>query len=473
MTPTAVLCSEAPAGAATTGAAPAGAAMVGAAMVGAAMVGAASAGAAPMGIATEPFTLPRELEASAPAEARGRRRDEVRMMVARRFPGAEAATSCCAIEHRRFDDLPALLGPGDILVVNTSATLPASLDATGPGGEQLRLHLSTALPVAGLWSVELRLPAGVASRQYGGGAPGWRLRLAGGASAELLTPLTGSSRLWVARIDLPGGSGGLASEARAKAPGPEAEPSVAPRWDPGSGGLASEARAKAPGPEAGPSVAPRWDPGSGGLIEYLAAYGQPIRYPYVSDAWPIDAYQTIFADEPGSAEMPSAARAFTAEVVARLVTRGVEIAPLTLHTGVSSLEAGDAPYSEWFRVPFDTARRVSSVRRAGGRVIAVGTTVVRALESAADRTGEVHPAEGWTDLVVTPQRGVSTVDGMLTGWHEPRSSHLAMLEAVAGAELIRGSYREALERRYLWHEFGDLHLILPSRCAVGARELAR
>jgi S-adenosylmethionine:tRNA ribosyltransferase-isomerase len=445
MTPTAVLCSEAPAGAATTGAAPAGAAMVGAAMVGAAMVGAASAGAAPMGIATEPFTLPRELEASAPAEARGRRRDEVRMMVARRFPGAEAATSCCAIEHRRFDDLPALLGPGDILVVNTSATLPASLDATGPGGEQLRLHLSTALPVAGLWSVELRLPAGVASRQYGGGAPGWRLRLAGGASAELLTPLTGSSRLWVARIDLPGGSGGLASEARAKAPGPEA----------------------------GPSVAPRWDPGSGGLIEYLAAYGQPIRYPYVSDAWPIDAYQTIFADEPGSAEMPSAARAFTAEVVARLVTRGVEIAPLTLHTGVSSLEAGDAPYSEWFRVPFDTARRVSSVRRAGGRVIAVGTTVVRALESAADRTGEVHPAEGWTDLVVTPQRGVSTVDGMLTGWHEPRSSHLAMLEAVAGAELIRGSYREALERRYLWHEFGDLHLILPSRCAVGARELAR
>jgi S-adenosylmethionine:tRNA ribosyltransferase-isomerase len=390
VTPTATLCSEAPAGAAT-------------------------AAAAPVGIANEPFTLPRELEASAPAEARGLRRDEVRMMVARRFPGAEAAASC-AIENRRFDELPALLGPGDMLVVNTSATLPASLDATGPGGERLRLHLSTTLPVAGLLSVELRLPAGAASRQYGGGAPGWRLRLAGGASAELLTPLAGSSRLWVARIDLRR---------------------------------------------------------SGGLVEYLAAHGQPIRYPYVSDAWPIDAYQTIFADEPGSAEMPSAARAFTAEVVARLVTRGVEIAPLTLHTGVSSAEAGEAPYSEWFRVPFDTARRVSSVRRAGGRVIAVGTTVVRALESAADRTGEVHPAEGWTDLVVTPRRGVSTVDGMLTGWHEPRSSHLAMLEAVAGAELIRGSYREALERRYLWHEFGDLHLILPSRCAGGARELAR
>lgn len=417
--------------------------MVGAASVGAASAGAAPARAAPMGTATEPFTLPRELAASAPAEARGLRRDQVRMMVARRFPSAEGATASCAIENRRFDDLPALLGPGDILVVNTSATLPASLDATGPGGEQLRLHLSTTLPVAGLWSVELRLPAGAASRQYGGGAPGWRLRLAGGASAELLTPLAGSSRLWVARIDLRG-SGGRKSEA--------SRPSDAIGM---------------------PSVRPPVYQASGGLVEYLAAHGQPIRYPYVSDAWPIDAYQTIFADEPGSAEMPSAARAFTAEVVARLVTRGVEIAPLTLHTGVSSLEAGEAPYSEWFRVPFDTARRVSSVRRAGGRVIAVGTTVVRALESAADRTGEVHPAEGWTDLVVTPQRGVSTVDGMLTGWHEPHSSHLAMLEAVAGAELIRGSYREALERRYLWHEFGDLHLILPSRCAGGARELAR
>ena len=422
MTSTAVLCSEAPAGAPT-------------------------AESAAARIATEAFALPRELEASAPAEARGLRRDEVRMMVARRFPNADAVSASCAIENRRFDELPALLGPGDILVVNTSATLPASLDAVGPGGEQLRLHLSTTLPIAGLWSVELRLPAGPASRQYGGGAPGWRLRLAGGVSAELLTPLPGSSRLWVARIDLPRGSGGRKSEA-SRPSDAVGLPSVRPPVYQGSGA-------------------------SGGLVEYLAAHGQPIRYPYVSGAWPIDAYQTIFADEPGSAEMPSAARAFTAEVVARLVTRGIEIAPLTLHTGVSSLEAGEAPYSEWFRVPFDTARRVNSARRAGGRVIAVGTTVVRALESAADRTGEVHPAEGWTDLVVTPQRGVSTVDGMLTGWHEPRSSHLAMLEAVAGAELIHASYREALERRYLWHEFGDLHLILPCACAGGARELAR
>jgi S-adenosylmethionine:tRNA ribosyltransferase-isomerase len=379
------------------------------------------AAAGPSGL-RGPFELPAELEASAPPEARGLRRDQVRMMVAWRLPGEPAGKASCAIEHRRFDQLPELLGPGDLLVVNTSATLPASLDATGPGGEELRLHLSTALPMGDLWSVELRLPAGPASRPYRGGAPGWRLRLPGGASAELLAPLAGSTRLWVARLDLPEGPGG-------------------------SGG-------------------------SGALVRHLAAHGQPIRYPYVSQAWPVDAYQTIFADQPGSAEMPSAARPFTAEVVARLVTRGVEIAPLTLHTGVSSLEAGEAPYSEWFQVPFDTARRISSARRAGGRVIAVGTTVVRALESAADRTGEVHPAEGWTSLVVTPQRGVSAVDGMLTGWHEPHSSHLAMLEAVGGPELVRDSYHEALERRYLWHEFGDVHLILPCRCAEGVGELA-
>jgi S-adenosylmethionine:tRNA ribosyltransferase-isomerase len=357
------------------------------------------------------FTLPSELEASAPPEARGLRRDQVRLMVARRDE-----QSGCAIEHRRFDQLAEVLGPGDMLVVNTSATLPASLGATGPGGEGLRLHVSTALPMAGLWSVELRLPAGPASHQYSGGEPGWRLALAGGAAAELLAPLADSGRLWVVRLELPAGAT---------------------------------------------------------LAEHLAAYGQPIRYPYVRAAWPIDAYQTVFAEEPGSAEMPSAARPFTSEAVARLVARGVEIAPLTLHTGVSSLEAGEAPYPEWFRVPFDTARRVNGVRRSGGRVIAVGTTVVRALESAADRTGEVHPAEGWTSLVVTPRRGVRAVGGLLTGWHEPRSSHLAMLEAVAGADLVHRSYQEALEHRYLWHEFGDLHLLLPRAPAGEDRERLR
>jgi S-adenosylmethionine:tRNA ribosyltransferase-isomerase len=159
--------------------------------------------------------------------------------------------------------------------------------------------------------------------------------------------------------------------------------------------------------------------------------------------------------------MPSAARPFTTELVTRLVGGGVEVTPITLHTGVSSLESGEPPYPEWFRVPLDTARRVNSARAGGGRVVAVGTTAVRALESAVDRTGVVHPAEGWTEVVVEPTRGVRAVDGLLTGWHEPESTHLDMLDAVGGPELVERSYRAALQSGYLWHEFGDVHLLLP------------
>jgi S-adenosylmethionine:tRNA ribosyltransferase-isomerase len=197
------------------------------------------------------------------------------------------------------------------------------------------------------------------------------------------------------------------------------------------------------------------------LLAYLDRYGRPIRYQYTGGDWPLSAYQTVYATDPGSAEMPSAGRAFTPELVTRLVATGVDVAPLVLHTGVSSLEDHEPPYAEWFRVPADTARRVRQTRAADGRVIAVGTTVVRALESAADGCGGVDPADGWTDLIIGPERGVSVVDGLLTGWHEPGASHLAMLEAVAGRSLLERSYAEALAGGYLWHEFGDLHLILP------------
>lgn len=194
---------------------------------------------------------------------------------------------------------------------------------------------------------------------------------------------------------------------------------------------------------------------------YLAAHGRPIRYGYVARQWPLSAYQTVFATEPGSAEMPSAGRPFTAETVVGLATRGVLVVPIALHTGVASPEAHELPYPERFAVPASTARAVGQARAAGGRVIAVGTTVVRALESAADRYGRVTGTTGWTDLVVTPERGVRVVDGLLTGLHEPRASHLAMLEAVAGRTLLRRCYDEALRERYLWHEFGDVNLLLP------------
>ncbi len=197
----------------------------------------------------------------------------------------------------------------------------------------------------------------------------------------------------------------------------------------------------------------------GGVLAYAAEHGSPIRYDYVRERWPLAYYQTVFASVPGSAEMPSAGRAFTRELVERLRANGVRIAPLVLHTGVSSLEPDEPPYPERYCVPADTADEVNRAHAAGRRVIAVGTTVVRALETVASPDGRVSPGAGWTDLVITPERGVEAVDAILTGFHPPRASHLAMLEALAGRSHLAVAYRAALRERYLWHEFGDLHLI--------------
>ena len=216
-----------------------------------------------------------------------------------------------------------------------------------------------------------------------------------------------------------------------------------------------------------------------GVAGYLARHGQPIRYPYVPDPWPLTAYQTVFARSPGSAEMPSAARPFTAELVTRLIADGVAIAPITLHTGVASLEAGEAPLPEWFEVPQATADLVNLTRAAGRRVIAAGTTCTRALESAAgpgadgagadgagaDRADGVTARRGWTDLVLGPGHPARVVNGLITGWHEAGASHLALLVAVAGPALVEASYREAEAAGYLWHEFGDSCLLLPPRSA--------
>ncbi|HWG84629.1 MAG TPA: S-adenosylmethionine:tRNA ribosyltransferase-isomerase, partial [Deinococcales bacterium] len=345
--------------------------------------------------------LPPQLEAGEPPEERGLRRDEVRLLASYR--------SDDSLRHARFRDLPDLLAPGDLLVINTSATIPAALTAQREGGQELELHLSTHLP-AGLWTVELRLPSGFASLPCRDGRPGERLALPGGASALLHAPYrrdgdqgaTGGSRLWIASLDLPAA-----------------------------------------------------------LLEYLARHGRPVRYQYARAAWGLDAYQTVYADEPGSAEMPSAGRAFTTELITRLVARGVDVAPLVLHTGLASLEDHEPPYEEHYRVPEATARRINAARAGGGRVIAVGTTVVRALETVAASDGQVHPGEGWTGIVITPERPVRAVDGLITGWHEPKATHLAMLEAIAGRQHLAVAYRAALENGYLWHEFGDLHIILP------------
>jgi S-adenosylmethionine:tRNA ribosyltransferase-isomerase len=195
--------------------------------------------------------------------------------------------------------------------------------------------------------------------------------------------------------------------------------------------------------------------------DYLEAYGEPIRYGHVARPWPLEAYQNVYATSPGSAEMPSAGRPITHELLSRLRARDVTVVPITLHAGVSSPESHEPPFPEWFEVPGRTAEELGAARRRGGRVIAVGTTVVRALESAAGAEECACARSGWTGLVITPECGVRVVDGMITGWHEPEASHLMMLEAVAGPELLQGSYEAALEHGYLWHEFGDSHLILP------------
>jgi S-adenosylmethionine:tRNA ribosyltransferase-isomerase len=372
------------------------------------------------------FVLPPSLEAGEPPEARGLARDDVRLMVSHYKDDR--------VLHTRFRELPAVLEAGDVLVINTSGTMNAALSATRVDGTSLELHLSTHLP-ADLWIVELRQPEGGATRPLHGATPGETLALPDGAAATLHVsyrhdyrgtsdPNT-ASRLWIATLRLPCGC----------AAAPPA---------PGEGRVE-----QCPQGTMGP------------LQDYLAAYGFPIRYSYVKEAWPISYYQTVYATEIGSAEMPSAGRAFTPELLTRLIARSVLVVPLLLHTGVSSLEDHEPPYEEFYRVPLETARVVNATRAAGGRVVAVGTTVVRALETVTDREGTVHPGEGWTRLVVTPQRGVRAIDALLTGLHEPRSSHLAMLAALAGREHLTITYAEALRAGYLWHEFGDLHLIVP------------
>jgi S-adenosylmethionine:tRNA ribosyltransferase-isomerase len=333
--------------------------------------------------------LPSPREAHEPPEARGLGRQDVSMLVCTRADGTLVDT--------RFAELPQFLAAGDLLVVNTSATLPAALHARLEGNA-VELRLSTELDDA-LWAVELR-DAG--ARRMVPAAVGARIDLPGGAHAEVLSHYLGGDRLQVVRLVL---------------------------------------------------GAP--------LIDYLHGHGRPISYGHVHRSWPMTAHQTVFAREPGSAEMPSAGRPFTSELVTELIAAGVLVAPLTLHTGVSSLERGESPYPERFEVPDTTARLVNSIHAWGGRVIAVGTTVARALETVAEPGGAVRAGKGWTPLVITPERGLWAIDGLLSGWHETDSSHLALLAAAAGSGLLAESYRAAEALGYLGHEFGDVHLILP------------
>jgi S-adenosylmethionine:tRNA ribosyltransferase-isomerase len=342
---------------------------------------------------TTRFTLGSDREARVPPERRGVARDGVRLLLAR--PDE--------LQHRLFRDLPDHLDAGDLLVVNTSATLAAALEATHGSATRCRVHVSTPLD-DGTWVVEPRQPAndGPDLRLRAGDT----LRLAAGVRLRLLDgyPSGGraGSRLWRA------------------------------------------------------SVSPVTD-----LLAFTERHGRPIEYDYLDGTFELEDHQNVYADRPGSAEMPSAGRPFTAELLVRLMARGITVVPLLLHCGVSSQEAHEPPLPERFEVSADTARLVRSATSAGRRVIAVGTTVVRALESAVAADGRVRAAAGWTDLVVGPDYQPRAVTGLLTGLHAPQASHLLMLEAVAGPELVARAYDSAVRAQYLWHEFGDSMLFLP------------
>jgi S-adenosylmethionine:tRNA ribosyltransferase-isomerase len=383
------------------------------------------------------FTLPAELEASEPPEARGLARDEVRLMVSYRADNR--------VLHTQFRELDSYLNAGDLLVINTSGTMNAALQARRVDGTVCELHLSTHLP-ADLWVVELRLPTETATQPFYDADAGELLHLPGGATATLHVPYTRQQVREVGR--------GQASPLLYTHEIPKSREKIEKAISKYKKGEDQDrpghtrlwiATLQLPLP----------------IQPYLARYGFPIRYGYVKQQWPASYYQSVYTTEIGSAEMPSAGRAFTPELITRLVARGMHIAPLILHTGVASLEEHEPPYEEYYRVPLETARLVNLARTTGKRVIAVGTTVVRSLESVTDSEGTTHPGEGWTSLVITPQRGLRVVNAMLTGLHEPCASHLAMLEALCGREHLKITYQEALSKGYLWHEFGDLHLILP------------
>lgn len=360
-------------------------------------------------LAHAPHTLFRvtdDLTADAPPEARGLGRDGVRLLVA-----SEPSSGEVRIEHTTFAAIGEHFAPGDLLLVNNSATVAGEVDGRVSGRGAVVVHVGTGLD-DGTWVLELRT------------APDAAHPLLDALEGDVVELVSGGPRL---RLVSP-------------YPGPDSSPT-------GRGNRLWRA-------------APLDDRS---LAEHLGTHGRPIAYGYLRSRFSLDAYQTVFSRVPGSAEMASAARPFTADLVTRLVSSGVLVAPVTLHTGLSSQEAGEAPQAERFAVSTETADLVNLTRSRGGRVVAVGTTATRAIESATRPDGRVQAAAGWTDVVISPDRPARVVDGLVTGWHDPDASHLLLVEAVAGADLTQQAYDEAVAHRYAWHEFGDAGLFLPHR----------
>jgi S-adenosylmethionine:tRNA ribosyltransferase-isomerase len=374
------------------------------------------------------FRLPPELEAAAPPEARGLRRDHVRLLLVDRATGSVA--------HHRFHELPLLLEPGDLLVANDSRTLPASLLG----------HTAAGAPL------EVRLAA-----REGGGA-------GEGAGAVEGAGRHGAGERWAALVlGVPAGGGDPAlvpTDARPPAPG--LAPGERLRF---AGGLGATVLGRHE--EAGPLVWLAFDEAGERLAQALHRAGRPVRYAYVPRPWPLHQYQTLFAAGPGSAEMASAGRPFTVQTLRDLRERGIGLATISLHAGLSTYGDPDTDRryvpAEPYLVPKATAAAVAACRAAGGRVVAVGTTVVRTLETAAAGGNGVQAGAGVTRLRIGPGHRLAAVDGLLTGLHEPEASHLDLLGAFLDHPALERAYAAALGSGYLWHEFGDVCLLLPGR----------
>lgn len=341
------------------------------------------------------FDLPEHLACPQPTEERELLRDEVRLLV---------TTGSGEINHSLFRDLPAYIKPGDVLVVNTSATVPSALQVELPDSSHGFVHLSTPIN-SNQWLVEIRAIRGNKTVRWKAGELGMIFRLPGGASIVLENRYYNNEQLldlWVATLNL---------------------------------------------------LQP--------LESYLAKYAFPIQYEKINHRYPLAYYQTFFSFHPGSSEMPSAGRGFTPQLVDKLLKKGVVFAPILLHTGVSSLEENEAPYPEYMEISPLSAAIINTAESQGKRIIAVGTTAIRAIESAIDGDGIVKPYRGHTSLYIDESYRLKITDALLTGFHEPRASHLHMLQALAGFEHLEFSYKAAIEANYYWHQFGDLHLILP------------
>jgi len=343
------------------------------------------------------FVLPDNLAAKEPPERRGLARDEVRLLVIDRDSKDRV--------HTRFNRLGEFLQKGDLLVFNSSRTLPAALKGcAGKNAPCIEARLAEHLPDDS-WLVLLLCENGAPFTC--GLRAGMEIEFGEGLRGAVIKKDERIPRLWQMRFSQKGAE----------------------------------------------------------LVDTIHRIGAPVRYEYVSAPWDLDYYQTVYAQEPGSAEMPSAGRAFTWKLLFELRRRGVETAYITLHTGLSSymddaLDRLHPASEEEYLIGEKAAAKINLARRQNRRLIAVGTTVVRALESAADENGFVESRHAYTRLRVTENHKLKTVNALLTGMHEPEASHLDLLAAFLPPEEIREAYEEAVEMKYLWHEFGDLNLII-------------